>query len=1516
MAGGVIIGKVSVKVTPDTEGFRRELLNKLNALEKGLEVKVKVELDEKGLGRQADAAVKKLNAQNREVEFGAKLDADRLKEQARETSRELDKYLRDKDVKLLADLDKESSKRVRDELNDLIDHFDGKEVDLQAAVDSVLARAELMRVARDRIVTLHVNVSKASIAKAEATLAALSGLRLLHSTLDNLWDMFKNMDKNIPIIGTIAEAVMGLSAWLLAAASNTFALAKSLAQIGGIALALPGMLGGFAFGIGAMIAVLKDFKKVLPDIGRAFGQMRVKMSDAFYAGAEAPIRRLVNDLLPQLSRGLVATSALLGQWFGSLADAMRGQFDGALDGMFNNLAASIGIASTANESLVTSLRILGEHGAKYLPRLAQWYARVSDSFAGWLTKNEQNGKLTEWIEVGIQQLGDLGRVARETGGIVKGLMRAADQSGGSSLGMMADTLERVHKVVDSSRFQHGLIEVLTAAHDAMTRIAEQSGPAVKAFFSDFSSILATGFRSAGDAIGSLLDGIFRALNTDGFKAGFLDFLDGLRAGIQSLSGVWEPLGNAIGTIGTLAGEMARNFGPLLAQVLESISRMAQQLGPKIIPVIENLTDMVSGALDGLLPIIEGVVSALGTIAGAIGSSPAGIAALAAAFLGLKVALNSGAIASGLAGLMSFVGRSADVGKMTTAISGLATKLGLVGAIIAGGIALDNMFSGDAGKIAADMDDVTAAIQRLSVSASPENVANLNEMFSGSANKWDWLKAAPDQADAITSLGDALGRLQANVDESWWDHTFGLSGSGNDIFGGTDAWKQAEGAVKSFDEAMANLVSSGTAEQLAAAQQYIRNEAEKTGITYQQAVAQMPQYQQALQTNAALTEAAAQAQAQATANTSAAIDQYVGAITSAQGLSPQLAGEISELGRDFIDFSAGLDEGLPSIDEWITGLEKQVEAMTNWGDNLAKLSERGVSDSVVKMLADMGTEGAGMVKQLVDGSDKELARLEPIVAAKLGGVAETSTGAFQRLSEAGQQAVASLPADVQATLSEAGIVVQNEVGEWGVQAENRLRDAQGGVSAAASSLSDSAATSFAQNRERIGTAGRDAGNAFGEGLGQADVSSAASGISNAIDATMGVALQVQMLAQGAQAGSGLATGLTQNTGAVTSAATTLTTSAGNAARDIAPKMQSSGQQAGSGLAQGIRAGGSAAVAAVRGIVTGVAVMASTLAIQMRVRGSQAGQALAGGIRGAAGQAVAAAAGLARGVNTATATLPVIMLGRGMASGRGFASGIAFSTGAAQSAGAGLASAAASGASFAAPVMFGAGVNAGAGFASGVRSQVGAARAAGAALAAAATAAAKTKLDIHSPSRVFAKLGGYTVMGFTKGVKKKNKTVKKTIYKVFGPGMFTKTKKKNKRVVTRAGVEINKTTAKQYAKVQKTVRKALDFNHRDRLVKIMDKTTKRVVKRTKKMVTQINKAVNRTHDPLGRVNPNKRDLKAGAKRAMNMKAENFAKSKTGAGVTVNFNAPVGTDPTQIAKKIEQRQMDALAMEGLVV
>lgn len=61
-AGGREVGRISVRVVPDTDGFRRELKRQLEAITKGLEAKVNIDPDLDGFRQKVNAATKGMDA--------------------------------------------------------------------------------------------------------------------------------------------------------------------------------------------------------------------------------------------------------------------------------------------------------------------------------------------------------------------------------------------------------------------------------------------------------------------------------------------------------------------------------------------------------------------------------------------------------------------------------------------------------------------------------------------------------------------------------------------------------------------------------------------------------------------------------------------------------------------------------------------------------------------------------------------------------------------------------------------------------------------------------------------------------------------------------------------------------------------------------------------------------------------------------------------------------------------------------------------------------------------------------------------------------------------------------------------------------------------------------------------------------------------------------------------------------------------------------------------------------------
>src|SRR5699024_3626360 len=199
----------------------------------------------------------------------------------------------ERDLRVNLDVNKEKAQK---EIEHLRDKYDGDDIEFDIQVASLKARLELARVARARNCTLLVNVSKKSMMAVATTLAALSGARLVGDQLDRVWQRLKNIDKSIPFLSALTSAFLGLAAAIGASWSNLSAMVASLMQIFPAALALPGLAGGFAFGLGAAYAVLKDFNDVLPEVADKFHDLQDQMSARFWRVAEGPIRNMIDNL--------------------------------------------------------------------------------------------------------------------------------------------------------------------------------------------------------------------------------------------------------------------------------------------------------------------------------------------------------------------------------------------------------------------------------------------------------------------------------------------------------------------------------------------------------------------------------------------------------------------------------------------------------------------------------------------------------------------------------------------------------------------------------------------------------------------------------------------------------------------------------------------------------------------------------------------------------------------------------------------------------------------------------------------------------------------------------------------------------------------------------------------------------------------------------------------------------------------------------------------------------------------
>ncbi|MFI5763899.1 hypothetical protein ACIA8F_23540 [Streptomyces sp. NPDC051563] len=658
MPAGQVIGRVAIRVLPDTDGFRRQAERQLETIEQQLDkLKVGTKIDMSGASKAFIEELRKINSRNRQsdarkIRFYTTISTDGMATAIRNAARELQHRANSQKIdfkvndlkatgKVELDLDQQSADHVKRKLNDWASDVSPLKVMVELDIANgagAAVSARLQVLTRPRTVPILPELDNGAVARVGTALAALSGARVINSIFEKLGNTLKNLDKNVPIIGSLAVAISGLAAWGLSAASNLAALSASLAQIGYAGLLLPGLLGGMVVGLGITIAAFKDFNKVIPEVKSALAGLQDTISTNFWAQAEQPIRAMVDDLLPRFRTGVADTATALGGFFGSLATNLGTSLSPALDQMFRDLSQSIANATQGTDTFASIIATLGKVGTSYLPQLATWFVSISEKFDGFLQRKGENGLKAE-IDQGIQSLKDLGSVLYNTGGILAGIARAAEAAGGSSLGMLAGTLERIHSTVDSAGFQEGLTGVFRAAHEAMSQIASTSGPAVKNLFAEFAQLAETILPQVGGIIGTALNAIASALAqpavTDGIRAMF----NGIGSAVADLAPAMAPVGQALGALMQVVGAFAAMLGPLVAAVITPLATAFTALAPAIIPIVnllgtlltaavqavaplvvqlaEGLQPIISAMAEGLAPIIPVVSAALQTVAAAL-----------------------------------------------------------------------------------------------------------------------------------------------------------------------------------------------------------------------------------------------------------------------------------------------------------------------------------------------------------------------------------------------------------------------------------------------------------------------------------------------------------------------------------------------------------------------------------------------------------------------------------------------------------------------------------------------------------------------------------------------------------------------------------------------------------------------------------------------------------------------------------------------------------------------------------
>lgn len=493
-----------------------------------------------------------------------------------------------------------------------------KDFKTHVTVDAQTRKASASLGVLTRPRTAEVRVVLQGLDAAKAGLASLAGGNVASVGFGHAKEVASNFDKIAVSAGAAATKIAAMSAAMSAMAGNAAMVAVSMAQISGAGLALPGIWGGFLVGLASSADGLQNILLALNEVvGKsgyfedAFRHTRFVHNEDFWSTAKVGLNDLVqNGVLPFMDE-YVKLGKITGVFW---SEFFRGMSNGivAVGGMvqlFKPLHDSFAIAAEGAAPFTEAMFRLGAVGGEYLPRMAASFTEVSNAFLNWVTQAQETGRINEIIDRGITNAKLAGGILVDVAGVINGVAKAAEAAGGGGLQGLAAAFDAINKAVNGPLMQGALTTVFEGAFAGVKSLA----PGLSSLAGAFEQLAPTISRSmekAGAVFSILFDGIAQALRNPAIADGVNKMFDGLVKAAIELAPAFSAAAPAVGALLGAIGEILPVLAPLVTQIVQGLAPAFADFKQSLAPVVEVLAKGLSEALKVILPVVADVVKAL------------------------------------------------------------------------------------------------------------------------------------------------------------------------------------------------------------------------------------------------------------------------------------------------------------------------------------------------------------------------------------------------------------------------------------------------------------------------------------------------------------------------------------------------------------------------------------------------------------------------------------------------------------------------------------------------------------------------------------------------------------------------------------------------------------------------------------------------------------------------------------------------------------------------------------------
>lgn len=497
-----------------------------------------------------------------------------------------------------------------------------KDFKTHVTVDAQTRKASAALGVLTRPRTAEVRVVLQGLDAAKAGLASLAGGNVASVGFGHAKEVASNFDRIAVSAGAAATKIAAMSAAMSAMAGNAAMVAVSMAQISGAGLALPGIMSGFLVGLASSADGLQNILLAIGELqggyNGGFGWLEDALSTArylhnedFWSAGKVGLKDLLENGIKPFLDEYVKLGKITGVFW---SEFFRGMSNGivAVGGMaqlFKPLHDSFAIASEGAAPFMEAMVRLGAVGGEYLPRMAAAFTEVSNAFLSWVTQAQETGRINEIIDRGITNAKLFGGILVDVAGVINGVAKAAEAAGGGGLQGLAAAFDAINKAVNGPLMQGALTTVFEGAFAGMKNLT----PGLSSLAGAFEQLAPTISRSmekAGAVVSILLDGIAQALRNPAIADGVHKMFDGLVKAAIELAPAFSAAAPAVGALLGAIGEILPIMAPLVTQIVQGLAPAFADFKQSLAPVVEVLAKGLSEALKIILPVVADVVKAL------------------------------------------------------------------------------------------------------------------------------------------------------------------------------------------------------------------------------------------------------------------------------------------------------------------------------------------------------------------------------------------------------------------------------------------------------------------------------------------------------------------------------------------------------------------------------------------------------------------------------------------------------------------------------------------------------------------------------------------------------------------------------------------------------------------------------------------------------------------------------------------------------------------------------------------